>query len=76
MEKKDYNNFDFSSFVKIDETSPSGLSWVAPRLYSGKLSYERVGKQAGTIKCSITDNTTIQLVYLNISFLCTELSTY
>lgn len=50
MEKKDYNNFDFSSFVKIDETSPSGLSWVAPRLYSGKLSYERVGKQAGTIK--------------------------
>lgn len=50
MQKLDYNKFDFASVVKIDETSPSGLAWIAPRVFCGKLNYERVGTQAGYIK--------------------------
>lgn len=50
MKKRDYNQYDFASWVKLDETSPSGLSWVAPRLYSGMLKYERVGEHAGTVR--------------------------
>lgn len=50
MKKRDYNNFDFASLVKIDDTSPSGLSWIAPRLYGGRLSYKRLGNQAGSVR--------------------------
>lgn len=50
MKKRDYNKFDFASLVKIDNTSPSGLSWIAPRLYGGRLSYKRIGTQAGSVK--------------------------
>jgi len=50
MKKQDYNKFDFASLVKIDEASPSGLSWIAPRLYAGKLNYKRVGTQAGNVR--------------------------
>jgi len=49
MKKKDYNKYDFSSWVQVDERSPSGLVWIAPRAYLGNLSYSRVGKQAGNI---------------------------
>lgn len=50
MKKRDYNKFDFASLVKLDATSPSGLSWIAPRMYGGRLNYKRVGSPAGNIK--------------------------
>jgi len=50
MKKRDYNSYDFASWVKQDDTSPSGLSWIAPRLYSGKLKSDRIGTPAGTIR--------------------------
>jgi hypothetical protein len=49
--RRDYNNYNFSSLVKINEDSPSGLIWVAPRLYAKTLKYDRVGQPAGRITC-------------------------
>jgi len=50
MKKRDYNSYDFASWVKLDNTSPSGLSWIAPRSYSGALNYDRVDKPAGAVQ--------------------------
>lgn len=68
MNKRDYNKFDFASLVKIDATSPSGLSWVAPRLYGGRLSYERIGCPAGTIRNFNNRQNYYVLVVFNIQF--------
>jgi hypothetical protein len=50
MKKRDYNTYDFSKFLSLDEKSPTGLSWNAPRLYAGKLNYSRVGQPAGHVR--------------------------
>lgn len=62
--RRDYNNYDFGSLVKIDESSPSGLVWVAPRLYAKTLRYDRVGQPAGGLDVLITDNPISLLLYL------------
>lgn len=48
--KIDYTKYNFSKFVRIDENSPSGLVWVAPRKYVKSLKYDRVDKKAGNIR--------------------------
>ena len=68
MKKRDYNRFDFASLVKIDDTSPSGLTWVAPRLYGGKLKYERVGTPAGNVRCFNDRQSYYMLVVFNQAF--------
>lgn len=50
MKKRDYNKYDFASWVKLDATSPSGISWVAPRRYMRTLRYDRVGTPAGSVR--------------------------
>lgn len=50
MKKRDYVLFDFKSVLALDETSPSGLAWTQPRKYMNTLKYDRVGKQAGTVR--------------------------
>ena len=50
MKKRDYNNFDFSKILALDAESPTGLVWTTPRLYRGKLNYNRVRQPAGNIR--------------------------
>lgn len=50
MNKRDYTKYKFNEFVALDENSPSGLVWVAPRKYVNSLKYDRIGKPAGSIR--------------------------
>ena len=46
MEKL-YNVELFNKWVKLDESSETGLSWIAPRYFSGTPNFSRVGMAAG-----------------------------
>ena len=50
MKKRDYTKYNFSEFVALDDNSPSGLVWIAPRKYVNTLKYDRVGTPAGNIR--------------------------
>lgn len=51
MKKKiDYSKFELEKYFELNENSPSGIVWKCPRIYSGVLNYDRVGKLAGMIK--------------------------
>lgn len=50
MRKRDYSKYRFQDFLTIDDASPSGLIWTAPRKYFGSYNYDRVGKPAGNVR--------------------------
>lgn len=50
LNKIDYSKFNLEEYFEINENSPSKIVWKAPRLYSGVLNFDRVGKPAGSIR--------------------------
>lgn len=49
MKPKDYNKIKWGDYFIIDETSKSGIKWIAPKYFRGKPKYDRIGTDVGSI---------------------------